>query len=144
MKSLLVTAFCLLFTLPALGATPFIYINITGGPLGGGLGFDLGDNKAIDLSMAGASGVSGSIYSIYADYYIGCWGVGVTAKKNTVISPVSFNITLQYALEQTINDKISVGACFTLIDYDTTEGVDPNLSFLKGVGPYFKLAFNGY
>jgi hypothetical protein len=141
MKKLGILLFCLLFTLPAMGAMPFIYINTAGGQLGGGLGFDLGGNRAVDLSFAGAAGKSGSTYSIYGDYYVGCWGVGVTAKKNTVDSPISYNLTLQYALEQAVNDKISIGACFTLADYDTADAADPNLSLLKSVGPYFKLAF---
>lgn len=141
MKKISMVLICMLLAWPAQGAAPFIYINTAGGPLGGGLGFDLGDNRAIDLSFAGASGISGSTHSIYADYYIGCWGLGVTAKKNAVNSPFSCNLTFQYALEQALNEKLSIGACFTLIDYDTAEGADPNLLLLKGVGPYFKLAF---
>lgn len=141
MRKLLAVSLFLLLALPAFAATPYLTANLTGGALGGGIGFDLGDNRAIDFSFTGASGNSGQTGSFYGDYCIGNWGAGITAKKTSVDVPLTYDLTLQFALEQAINEKVSVGVCFTVIDYDTAAGADPNLFFLNGIMPYFKLAF---
>ena len=107
--------------------------------MGGGLGFDLGDCKAVDFSATAGSGASGSTYQLYADYFIGNWGVGVNAKKLNVNADLAYDLSLQYALEQAINDKATIGASVTLINYDTTASADPNWTFFPSIGAYVKL-----
>lgn len=141
-KSLLVCLFAGLLVCsfsPAYAASPYIYVNTTWGALGGGLGFDLDGCRAIDISATAASGVSGSTYQFYFDYFIGCWGAGVTAKKMAVNAELAYDLNLQYALEQEINDKVTVGASVTLINYNTTANADPNWIILPSIGAYFKL-----
>ncbi|MFH1387506.1 MAG: PDGLE domain-containing protein [bacterium] len=132
---------CLLVSMSSsiFAATPYLYANTTWGAMGGGLGFDLGEGRAVDFCATAGSGASGSTYQLYADYFIGNWGVGATAKKMTVNSDLAFDLNLQYALEQEVNDKVTVGAAFTLINYDTTAGADPNWTLLPSIGAYIKL-----
>lgn len=139
MRKTIVLVLMLLAATQAHAAAPYIYANTSWGALGGGLGFDLGDGKAIDLSATGGSGPSGSTYQLYADYFIGCWGVGMTAKKVAVNADLAFDLNFQYALEQAINDKVTLGGSFTLINYDTTTGADPNWTFIPSIGAYVKL-----
>lgn len=124
---------------PSLAIAPYIFANTTAGMLGGGLGFDLNNGHSIDFSATAGSGPSGSTYQLYADYFISCWGVGLIAKKATVNSDLAYNLSLLFAPEQAINDKITVGASFTVVNYDTTAGADPNWTILPTVGVYIKL-----
>lgn len=124
---------------PAFSASPYLYANTSWGALGGGLGFDLGDGRALDLCATGGSGSSGSTYQMYVDYFIGNWGAGITAKKLTVNSELAFDLNLQYALEQAVNDKVTVGASFTVLNYDTTVNADPAWTLLPSIGAYVKL-----
>lgn len=141
MKKAIIFLFVLLTAAQVHAATPYLYANTTWGAMGGGLGFDLGDGKAIDLCATVASGASGSTYQAYVDYYWCNWGVGVTAKKLAVNADLGFDLSLQYALEQAINDKVSVGASVTVLNYDTTTNADPNLFLLSSIGAYVKLPF---
>lgn len=139
MRKTIVLVLTLLMAAQAYAVSPYIYANTSWGAMGGGLGFDLGDGKAIDLCATAGSGPSGSTYQFYVDYFIGNWGAGVTAKKVAVNADLAFDINLQYALEQAINDKVTVGASFTLINYDTTANADPNWTILPSIGAYIKL-----
>jgi len=112
-----------------------------GGALGGGLRFDLRPGMVADISMAGGSGPSGSTYKLYGDVFLGNWGLGLVAKKPEVnADDLSYEVSLQYALEQAINQKISVGVLFVLVNYDTLSGADPNVTVLPTIAPYFVLA----
>ena len=111
-----------------------------GGVLGGGLRFDLKPGVVLDLRASGGTGSSGSTYNLYADVFIGNWGVGLLAKKAAVGADLAYEISLQYAVEQAINERISVGVLLLLVNYDTTAGADPNLTFLSTISPYFVLA----
>jgi hypothetical protein len=139
MKKIVGLLIGLMVATQAMAVAPYIYANTSWGALGGGLGFDLGDSRAIDLSATAASGTIGHTYQIYADYFIGNWGFGVTAKKLNVNSDLAYDLNLQYALEQAISDKVTLGASFTLINYDTTANADPNWTMLPSVGAYLKL-----
>ena len=122
-------------------ADTYLYGYMPGGALGGGLRFDLKPGVVLDLSATGSSGSSGSTYSLYGDVFWGNWGVGVLAKKTTVGTDLAFDLSLQYALEQSFSDKIAAGIVLTLVNYDTTSGVDPNVTFLPSIAPYFILGF---
>src|SRR3989339_11296 len=139
MKKIVVFLFALLVASQVQAAVPYLYANTTWGAMGGGLGFDLGDGKACDFCATAGSGPSGSTYQLYADYFIGNWGVGVTAKKLAVNADLAYDLSLQYALEQAINDSVTVGASFTLINYDTTANADPNWTIIPSIGAYIKL-----
>jgi hypothetical protein len=129
-----------LFSVSSAFAGTYLFGYTPGGVLGGGVRFDLGPGVVTDLSLMGGSGPSGSIYSLYGDVFWGNWGVGLLAKKPTVTSDLSFDISLQYAVEQAVNDDISVGVLLILVNYDTTSGVDPNLTVMPAIAPYFVLA----
>jgi len=139
MKKLFVLALLLLTAAQVYALSPYLYANTSWGALGGGLGFDLGDGKALDLCATGGSGPSGSTYSFYVDYFIGCWGAGITVKKAAVNADPAYDLSILYALEQAINDKVTVGASFTMINYDTTANADPNWTLLPTIGAYLKL-----
>jgi hypothetical protein len=139
MKRLILILIVLLAGARAYAASPYLYANTSWGAMGGGLGFDLGDCKAVDFSATAGSGASGSTYQLYADYFAGNWGIGLNAKKMTVKSGLAYDLSLQYALEQAINDKVTLGASVTLIDYDTTVNADPNWTFIPSIGAYVKL-----
>ena len=139
MKKYIVLLFMLLTAVQVYAVSPYLYANTSWGALGGGLGFDLGEGRAIDICATAGSGASGSTYQIYADYFIGNWGAGITAKRLAANADLAYDLNLQYALEQVINDKVTVGASFTLINYDTTANADPNLTILPSIGAYIKL-----
>jgi hypothetical protein len=94
----------------------------------------------LDLSASGGSGSSGSTYNLYGDIFWGNWGVGLLAKKPTTTADMSYELSLQYAVEQAINDDISVGVLLLLVNYDSTTGADPNVMLLPTISPYFVLA----
>lgn len=139
MKKLIVFAIVLMAAAQAYAVSPYLYANTSWGALGGGLGFDLGEGRALDICATAGSGPSGSTYQAYVDYFIGNWGAGLTVKKLTVSSDIAFDLNLQYALEQAINDNVTVGASFTLINYDTTVNADPSWTLLPSIGAYLKL-----
>ncbi|MBU0630309.1 MAG: hypothetical protein KKC80_05255 [Candidatus Margulisbacteria bacterium] len=139
MKKIIIFLFAMLAAAQVYAVSPYLYANTTWGALGGGVGLDLGDGRAIDFSATGGSGPSGSTYSAYVDYFWGNWGVGITAKKVAVNADLAYDLNLQYALEQAINDNVTVGASFTLINYDTTANADPNWTVLPSIGAYVKL-----
>jgi len=143
MKKVLIGLFGLLLVF-AMGsaavAGTYLYGFMPGGALGGGFRFDLADGVVTDLSLTAGSGSSGSTYSLYGDIFWGNWGIGATAKKVAVNSDLAFDLNIQYAVEQAINDDITVGIGITLINYDTTSGVDPNITIFPTVGPYFVIA----
>ncbi len=120
-------------------AGSYLFGYTPGGVLGGGIRFDLKPGVVLDLSASGTSGNSGSTYNLYGDIFWGNWGVGVLAKKSTVGADLAYDLSLQYAVEQAINDNISVGVAATLVNYDTTSGADPNWTFLPTISPYFVL-----
>jgi len=120
-------------------ADTYLYGYMPGGALGGGLRFDLKPGVVADISATGGSGSSGSTYSIYGDVFWGNWGVGVLAKKVSVAADLAYDLSLQYALEQSFTDKIAAGIVLTLINYDTTSGADPNVTVLPSIAPYFVL-----
>jgi hypothetical protein len=145
MKVKLLTFSCvalMLFVLStSVPAKVYMYGFVPGGFLGGGLRFDLGQGMVTDIALSAASGSSGSTYSVYADIFKGAWGLGLTLKKTAVNSDIAFDINLQYALDKNINDSITLGISAVLLNYDTTEDVDPNLTVVPVVMPYFVLAF---
>ncbi|MFA6170359.1 MAG: hypothetical protein WCW67_07370 [Candidatus Margulisiibacteriota bacterium] len=141
MKKIIIFLFVLLAAAQVHAATPYLYANTTWGAMGGGLGFDLGDGRAVDFCATAGSGSSGTTYQLYADYFIGNWGVGINAKKLTVNADLAYDLSLQYALEQAINEKVTVGASFTILNYDTTANADPNLAFISSIGAYVKMPF---
>lgn len=118
-------------------ARVYLFGYTPGGALGGGVRFDLGPSLVTDLSLMSASGNSGSTYSLYGDIFWGNWGVGVLAKKPTVNADIAYELSLQYAVEQAINDDISVGVLLLLVNYDTTDGADPNVTLMPTIAPYF-------
>lgn len=136
---LLLIGFCFAFS-SKVSAGTYLFGYTPGGALGGGIRFDLKPGVVMDLSAMGGSGASGSIYSLYGDVFWGNWGVGLLAKKPTVGADLSYELSLQYAVEQAINDEISVGVLLLLVNYDTTSGVDPNITLLPTIAPYFVLA----
>jgi|GEM_PF-569817 len=139
MKRAMVIFFLFMLTVPVYASSPYLYANTSWGAMAGGLGFDLGEGKAVDVCATLGSGTSGSTYQLYLDYFIGNWGVGINAKKMKVDSDLAFDLSFQYALEQAINEKVVVGASFTLVNYDTTANADPNWTFLPSMGAYVKL-----
>jgi hypothetical protein len=136
---LFVVLFLFFMFSPAYAGT-YLFGYTPGGALGGGVRFDLGPSVVTDLSLTAASGDSGSTYSLYGDIFRGNWGIGVLAKKPAVNSDIAFEFSLQYAVEQTINDSINVGVLLMLVNYDTTDGADPNMMFLPTISPYIVLA----
>ena len=120
-------------------AGTYLFGYTPGGALGGGLRFDLSPGVVLDLSASGGTGSSGAIYNLYGDVFWGNWGVGLLAKKATVSSDLAYEISLQYAVEQPINENISAGVLLILANYDTTSGADPNLTYLPTIAPYFVL-----
>ena len=139
MKKIIIVLAISMFAAQAYAIAPYLYANTSWGALGGGLGFDLGDGKAIDLSATGASGNSGATYQLYIDYYFSNWGVGVTAKKMTVGADLAYDLSLLYALEKDINDNVTVGAQFTMLNYNTAAGADPNWTFMPSIGAYVRM-----
>lgn len=121
-------------------AGSYLFGYTPGGMLGGGIRFDLAPGTVLDLSAGGGTGPSGSIYRLYADIFKGNWGVGLLAKKPTVNSDIAYELSLQYAVEQPLNGKISLGVLLILANYDTTKGADPNLMVLPSIAPYFVLS----
>lgn len=136
---LLVTVLALTLFAGSTFADTYLFGYTPGGALGGGLRFDLSEGVVLDLSASGGSGATGSTYNLYGDVFWGNWGVGLLAKKVTVAADLAYEISLQYAVEQPINDKISVGVLMLLANYDTTSGADPNLTVLSTIVPYFVL-----
>lgn len=139
MRKIIVLLLVLFAASQAQAAVPYIFCNTTSGALAGGLGFDFEGGRAVDFALSAGSGPSGSTYQLYFDYYIGCWGAGVTAKKVAVNSDLAFDLNLQYALEQAINEKLFLGASCNLINYDTTVGADPNWTVIPSFDAYIKL-----
>ncbi len=121
-------------------AGTYLFGYTPGGVLGGGLRFDLRPGVVLDLSASGGSGSSGSTYNLYGDIFWGNWGIGLLAKKPAVNSDVAYELSLQYAVEQAVNDSISLGVLLLLVNYDTTSGADPNVMFLPTISPYVVLA----
>jgi hypothetical protein len=136
----LITVLSLILCATSAFAGTYLFGYTPGGELGGGLRFDLSQGVVLDLSASAGSGDSGSTYNLYGDVFWGNWGVGVLAKKVAVDADIAFDLSLQYAVEQAINDDISVGVLLMLVNYDTTEGADPNLTILPAISPYFVLA----
>lgn len=122
-------------------AGTYLFGYTPGGVLGGGLRFDLQPGVVLDLSASGGTGTSGATYNLYGDVFWGNWGVGVLAKKTAPTADLAYDLSLQYAVEQPLNDKIAFGVLAILANYDTTSGSDPNLTFLPTISPYFVLAF---
>ena len=120
-------------------AGTYLFGYTPGGVLGGGLRFDLKPGVVADLSASGGSGASGSTYRLYGDIFWGNWGIGLLAKKLTVTSDLAYEFSLQYAVEQAVNEKISIGVLLLLANYDTASGADPNLTVLPSIVPYFVL-----
>jgi hypothetical protein len=125
---------------PAIGA-PYLYANMTGGAMGGGIGFDLADGRAIDFSVSSLHSCSNSSHSYYCDYYIGNWGIAATINRPASNSELNYDLGLQYALEQAINEKISLGISVNIIDYITAPGADPRWAICGCFAPYLKLLF---
>ena len=140
MKKVIVSLLSLIILASSSLAGTYLFGYTPGGTLGGGLRFDLKEGMVADLSMIAGSGDAGSTYSLYGDVFWGNWGIGLLAKRPTVNSNVTFEYSLQYAVEQPINDKISVGVLLMLVNYDATSGVDPSLTLLPSIAPYFVLA----
>lgn len=138
-KYLFSICFALLIASTAFAGT-YLFGYTPGGALGGGIRFDLKPGVVADLSATGGSGSSGSTYSLYGDVFWGSWGVGLLAKKPAVNSSLAYEFSLQYAVEQPINDKISAGILLLLVNYDTTSGADPNIMFLPSIMPYVVLS----
>jgi len=111
-----------------------------GGQLGGGLRFDLADGVVADLSAAGGSGDSGATYLLYGDVFWGNWGLGALAKQVAVDADPAYELSLQYALEQAVNESISVGVLIMLVNYDSAPDADPDFTFGSSIVPYFVLA----
>ena len=139
MKKMIITFLLVLLISSASYADTYLFGYTPGGQLGGGLRFDLAEGWVTDLSLSADSGDSGSIYQLYGDVFWGNWGAGLTAKRDAVDKDVFFNISLQYAVEQSVNDDIAVGVLLVLADYDTEPGIDPNLHFGSAIVPYFVL-----
>ncbi|MBU1026765.1 MAG: hypothetical protein KKA31_03445 [Candidatus Margulisbacteria bacterium] len=136
----LMIAVSLLAMVSTAWAGTYLFGYTPGGVLGGGLRFDLAQGWVVDLSASGGSGSSGSTYNLYGDVFCGNWGVGLLAKKPTVNADTSYELSLQYAVEQPINDSISLGVLLLLVNYDTTSGADPNMMVLPTISPYVVLA----
>ena len=83
-KVLLVLIFGFVFFSNMASADTYLFGYTPGGALGGGIRFDVGEGRVVDLSATGGSGASGSTYSLYADYFVGLWGLGITVKKTAV------------------------------------------------------------
>ncbi len=136
-----IIAILLLILVTAAQAGTYLFGYTPGGALGGGLRFDLKPGIVFDLSASAAAGSSGSTGRLYGDVFWGNWGIGLLVKKQAVDSSLATELSLQYALEQPVNDKISLGVLLLLANYDTAGGADPNLSILPSIVPYFVLGF---
>lgn len=136
----LLVALLLIVSASSAFAGTYLFGYTPGGALGGGLRFDLSPGVVLDLAATGGSGSSGSIYSLYGDVFWGNWGIGVLAKKPTVSADLSYELSLQYAVEQALNESVNLGVLLLLVNYDTTSGADPNVMFLPTISPYVVLA----
>jgi hypothetical protein len=139
MRVVLMMMLLVLILASVASAGTYLFGYTPGGMLGGGLRFDLKPGIVADISASGGSGASGSTYRLYGDVFWGNWGVGLLAKKLTVTSDLACEFSLQYAVEQAVNDRISVGVLLLLANYDTASGADPNLTVLPSIVPYFVL-----
>lgn len=93
----------------------------TAGKTSGGLRLDLGSGFVTDGTLAmvdDTSGTSKTTYEYWADVYYGVWGLAVSGTETSVAS-----IALMYALEQPVNDKISLGIAVNLVTMGGGSGV---------------------
>jgi len=139
MRKMLVGLMLLLCASSAFAGT-YLYGFTPGGALGGGIRFDLKPGVVTDLSLMAANGSAGTTYTLYGDIFWGNWGIGADIKQVAVGGTSAFDINLQYAVEQAINEEITVGIGITLINYDTTTGLAQPLTIMPAVAPYFVLA----
>ena len=142
MKKIIVLFLLLSFVLAfssKVSARTYLFGYTPGGVLGGGVRFDLRPGVVLDLSASANSGSSGGTHNLYGDIFVGNWGVGLLAKKTAVGADLAYELSLQYAVEQSINDDIALGVLLIVANYDTTSGADPNLMFLPTIAPYFVL-----
>ena len=109
---------------------------IPGGTLGGGLRFDIGKGMVTDIALTAGSGNSGSTYSVLADVFRGCWGVGGTFSKAAVNSAPALAVNIQYAVEYKVHQKVILGISAVLINFDTDNTADPNITVLPAIMPY--------
>ena len=137
---LLPVLFLFALFMPADGA-PYLYANMPGGAMGGGIGFDLGNGKAIDFCAFSTHSSADSSQSLYADYFWGDWGTAITMTRPSLNGNIIYDLGLQYAIEKDINEKIALGISVNLLDCITSNGSEPIWKECSSFTPYLKLAF---
>jgi len=113
-----------------------LYTSLTSaGSTAGGLRVDLGGGFVADGTVGFVDDGSGSetaTYQYFADIYYGAWGLAVSGAEGSGTS-----ISLMYAIEQAVNDKITLGIASALISVQNGLATQ----FINGYDIYAVLAF---
>jgi len=99
-----------------------LYTSVTGaGATAGGLRVDLGNGFVADGTVAvldDGSGDSATETQFFADVYYGVWGLAISGGED-----IKASYSLMYAIEQAINDKITLGIGVALVTLNSDEDV---------------------
>ena len=104
------------------------------GSTAGGLRIDLGSGFVADGTIAIADDGSGrevSTYSYFADIYYGVWGISLGGSEFT-----KSTLSLMYAVEQPVNDKVTLGIASYVASYMPEQAI----SIFNGYDIYVVLA----
>ncbi len=98
------------------GADMYLYGNAAN--TAGGLRFDVAPGTVVDVAGSLTSNSGGTSAVLYSDVFVGYWGVGLQATK-PVAGDTVFDLSLQFAVEQPVTDKIALGIGVPIINVNT-------------------------